>query len=81
MSTPRIDIQLNNSIALKLKSLRKAKGLSQMRVTMDTNINVSRAESGSRSLSVYTVAVLCKYYGTPLDEFFKGLQLTVNPWE
>ena len=46
MSVPRIDTQLNKALAQKLKDLRIARGLSQMRVTMDTGVNVSRAESG-----------------------------------
>ncbi len=52
-----------------------------MRVAMDTGINVGRAESGARSLSVYTIAVLCAYYDTPLEEFFEGMRLTAAPWE
>ncbi len=51
-----------------------------MRVTMDTGINVSRAESGIRSLSVYSIAVLCKYYGISLSEFFIDLELTAVSW-
>lgn len=58
MSVPRIDTQLNKALAQKLKDLRIARGLSQMRVTMDTGVNVSRAESGKRSLSVHSVAIL-----------------------
>ncbi len=81
MSSPRIDIQFNNCIAQRLKALRNTKGLSQMRVTMDTGINVSRAESGTRSLSVYSIAVLCKYYDIPLNDFFQGIQLTNISWE
>ena len=45
MSVPRIDTQLNKALAQKLKDLRIARGLSQMRVTMDTGVNVSRAEN------------------------------------
>ncbi|NBJ09111.1 XRE family transcriptional regulator [Alistipes sp. Z76] len=80
MSSPRIDIQFNKQIAQKLKTLRNERGLSQMRVTMDTGINVSRAESGIRSLSVYSIAVLCKYYGISLSEFFIDLELTAVSW-
>ena len=80
MSSPRIDIQFNKQIAQKLKALRNERGLSQMRVTMDTGINVSRAESGIHSLSVYSIAVLCKYYGISLSEFFIDLELTAVSW-
>lgn len=81
MSTPRSDIAFNKAIAQKLKALREDMGLSQMQVTMDTGVNVSRAESGKRTLSVYSVAILCAYYETPLDQFFRGLQLSGCPWE
>lgn len=81
MSSPRIDIQFNKHIAQKLRTLRNGRRLSQMRVTMDTGINVSRAESGTRSLSVYSIAILCKYYGISLSEFFVDIELTTIPLE
>ena len=81
MSVPRIDTQLNKALAQKLKDLRIARGLSQMRVTMDTGVNVSRAESGKRSLSVHSVAILCRYYELSLEEFFHNIELSVVPWE
>ncbi len=52
-----------------------------MRVTMDTGVNISRAESGKRSLSVYSIAILCKYYDVSLADFFRDLELTITPWE
>lgn len=81
MSVPRTDTQFFSDIAQRLKSLRSERNLSQIRVTMDTGVNVSRAESGKRSLSVYSVAVLCKYYGIGMDEFFRGIDLQTTPWE
>ena len=78
MSVPRIDTQLNKALAQKLKDLRIARGLSQMRVTMDTGVNVSRAESGKRSLSVHSVAILCRYYELSLEEFFHNIELSVG---
>ena len=76
MSVPRTDTRFLAGIAQRLKSLRNERRLSQIRVTMDTG-----AESGKRSLSVYSVAVLCKYYGVSMDEFFRGIELEVIPWE
>ena len=81
MSSPRIDTQFNNDIAQKLKALRNERGLSQMQVTMDTGINVSRAESGKRSLSIYSIAILCRYYDIPLKDFFQGVNLPFASWE
>ncbi len=81
MNTPRSDIQFNRDIAQQLKTLRKGRGLSQMRVTMDTGVNVSRAESGKRALSVYSIALLCAYYDVSLEEFFRNIRLSVIPWK
>lgn len=77
MSLPRKDNQFLNDLAERLKERK----LSQMRVTMDTGINIGRVESGKRMLSVYSVAILCSYYGVSMEEFFRGIKLTANPWE
>ena len=58
MSVPRKDIQFLNYVARKLKDLRNERNMSQIRVTMDTGVNVSRAESGQRSASAYSIALL-----------------------
>ena len=81
MSLPRKDNQFLNDLAERLKALRKKRKLSQMSVTMDTGINIGRVESGKRMLSVYSVAILCSYYGISMEEFFRGIKLTTNPWE
>jgi transcriptional regulator with XRE-family HTH domain len=74
MSLPRKDNQFLNDLAERLKALRKKRKLSQMRVTMDTGINIGRVESGKRMLSVYSVAILCSYYGVSMEEFFRGMK-------
>ena len=81
MSTPRRDNQFFTAIAWKLKEIRNGRGISQQRVTMDTGINISRIESGNRMLSVYSLAILCKYYEVSLEEFFKEIDLKNKPWE
>lgn len=81
MSYPRRDQQFLDILTRKLKALREDKGLSQMRVLMDTGVNVSRIESGKRMPSVYSIAILCKYYDITLDRFFQGLDLKNTPWE
>lgn len=81
MGNPRFDIQFHKDIAQKLRDLRTERKLSQMRVTMDTGINVSRAESGKRALSAYSIAILCEYYNISLEEFFQGMRISVAPWK
>ncbi|MCC8089624.1 MAG: helix-turn-helix domain-containing protein [Rikenellaceae bacterium] len=60
-------------VAEKLKDLRHTKGITQEVVYFDTNINVKRIEVGSMNISLTTIAILCEYYGTTLEDFFKGL--------
>lgn len=81
MSTPRKDTQLLGAIAHRLQELRKKHGLSQVRVSMDTGVNISRTESGKRTLSIHSVAILCSYYGISLECFFKGIDLAGKSWE
>lgn len=81
MTYPRRDQQFLDMLARKLRTLREEKGLSQMRVLMDTGVNVSRIESAKRMPSVYSIAILCKYYEITLESFFQGIELDGNPWE
>lgn len=81
MNDQKRDHQFLASLAQQLKAARKARQLSQNMVTMDTGINVSRAESGKRILSVYSIAILCKYYNIEMKDFFQGIGLTTKPWE
>ncbi|MCD7968954.1 MAG: helix-turn-helix transcriptional regulator [Alistipes sp.] len=50
-----------------------AKGLSQIEVYIETNINVKRIEAGTQNISVSTLFTLCEYYGLTPEEFFRGL--------
>lgn len=81
MSTQRFDSQFIGLVANRLKALREARGLSQMRVLMDTGVNISRIESGKRNPSLYSVALLCAYLGVSLEDFFRGIDVKTNSWE
>ena len=62
-----------SKIGKKLRSLRNAKGVSQINVYIDTNVNVKRIEAGTQNISVSTLAILCEYYGISLKDFFDGI--------
>ena len=62
-----------SKIGKELRSLRNAKGVSQINVYIDTNVNVKRIEAGTQNISVSTLAVLCEYYGISLKDFFGGI--------
>lgn len=64
---------LIRAIGDKLRELRGAKGVSQIDVYIETNVNVKRIEAGTQNISVSTLSSLCDYYGITLEEFFKGL--------
>ena len=73
MGQTRCNTTLLQAIATKLRDLRKARGLSQIDVYIDTDIHVGRTERGKTNLTVTTLADLCDYYGISLKEFFEDI--------
>lgn len=65
---------LIKTVGKKLQELRKAKGISQIDVYIETNVNVKRIEAGTQNISVSTLSLLCGYFGIELDEFFRQLK-------
>ena len=55
----------------RLRVLRRSRGLSQMDVYIDTDINIARIESGHGNISLSTLADLCDYYRISLADFFR----------
>lgn len=70
----RRDEKLLEQIALRLRELRKVRGLSQDAVFEDTGVFVRRIEAGTNNLTISTLSALCDYYEITLEEFFKGLK-------
>jgi len=64
---------LLKKIAVKVKQLRKAKGVSQREVIYTTDINIIRIEKAEVNVTIYTIERLCDYFGITLVEFFTGL--------
>lgn len=63
---------LLKKIAKRVKELRAERGLSQLDVVYNTEINIVRVESGEANVSVSTIKKLCNYFGVTLEDFFKG---------
>lgn len=57
----------------RLKSIRRAQGLTQESVRFDTDLNIGRIESGRHSISLTTLADLCDYYHISLEDFFREI--------
>ena len=65
--------ELIQKIAQRLKGLRDAKGVSQKRVSLDTEIHIGRLESAKANPTISTISRLCEYYDLSLADFFEGL--------
>ena len=68
------DNKLLQKIAIVIKELRDAKGVSQEEVYNDTNIHVGRIETAKANLTVSTLSALCKYFKISLTEFHKKVE-------
>ncbi len=57
----------------RLKELRVQRGYSQEYVIEHTRLNLSQYESGMRLPSFDSLAILCRFYGISLREFFSTI--------
>ncbi len=54
----------------RLKELREQKGISQLKLAMDLNMNqnsISRYENGQREADYHTLIMFADYFGTSVD--------------
>ena len=64
---------------MRLRELRKARGISQLKLAMDLNTNqntISRYESGEREPGISELVKLADYFGVSVDYL---LERTENP--
>lgn len=64
---------------MRLKELRKEKGISQLKLAMDLNMNqnsISRYESGVREADYKTLIAIAEYFDVSIDYL---LERTDNP--
>ena len=64
---------------MRLKFLRKQKGISQLKLAMDLNMNqnsISRYESGQRQADYSTLIMFADYFNVSIDYL---LERTDNP--
>lgn len=81
MARQRRDERLLKEIAKRLRTIRHQRGLSQDTVLIDTDINVKRIEVGAINISMTTLALLCRYYAIPLEQFFKDIEADINTFK
>ena len=64
---------------MRLKELRKKRGISQLKLAMDLNMNqnsISRYETGEREADYNTLILLADYFNVSIDYL---LERTDNP--
>ena len=64
---------------MRLRELRKTKGISQLKLAMDLNTNqntISRYETGEREPGITELIALADYFGVSVDYL---LERTENP--
>jgi len=69
-----MDIQIR--IGLRIKELRKAKGLSQEQLALKAEIDrtyMTSVENGKRNISIQNIEKIIKALETTFEEFFKGI--------
>ncbi len=55
---------------MRLKEIRKSRGISQLKLAMDLNMNqntVSRYETGEREPGINELVRICDYFGISVD--------------
>lgn len=67
------DDLLLEKISEKIKSLRKAKGVTLEEFFNDTNIHLSRVEHSKANITVSTLKHICTYFNISLHDFFKDI--------
>ncbi|MCC8034701.1 MAG: helix-turn-helix domain-containing protein [Rikenellaceae bacterium] len=73
MSRERIEREFLRAVGKKLKEIRQGRNYTQEYVYERTKINLDRIENARSNFTLSTLHILCKFYGVPLEEFFKGL--------
>lgn len=67
--------ELVRAIGVRLREIRKSKGLSIINVYIDTDIHIARVEMGRYNVTISTLSDLCDYYEISLEAFFKELDV------
>lgn len=65
-----VDIELLNKVALRIKTLREEKNITQEVFYNDTGINIGRIERSKRNFSISTLKRICEYLEITMTDFF-----------
>jgi len=60
-------------VAKRIRKIREKAGITQESVAYDTNLHMSRIESGKANITLSTLSTLCKYFKISIQDFFKDI--------
>ena len=70
MSIPLWDNIVKGGVCMRLRELRKARGISQLKLALDLNTNqntISRYETGEREPGIVELIALADYFDVSVD--------------
>lgn len=70
MSKSKKDKEFLKAIAIRVKLLRKERGITQEVFLNDTGIHIGRIETAKRDMSITTFRKICEYFNISPSEFF-----------
>ena len=70
----RLNKELLDKIAIRIKQLRNEKNISQLTFYNDTEIHIARIELGKINITVSTLKEICDYFDITLSDFFKDIK-------
>ncbi len=63
-------VQFLKRVGLRIKELRKERGITQEAFYNDTGVHIGRIETGKRDFSMSTLNQICKYLNVEPADFF-----------
>lgn len=65
-------------LARRLKSIREERHLTLQEVYDSTGVHVGRIETGRRNVTLFTVAMLCRYYRVGIGTVVENMEQLVE---
>ena len=61
-------------LAIRIRDLRTASGITQEKFYADTNIHIGRIETGRYNISINTLYRICAYFEISVKDFFEEIK-------
>ena len=74
----RVDKELPAELGLRLKQARLSRNITHEDVNEALKINIFRHEKGEVNMTISTLALICKYYGIPMETILNSLESSMS---